>query len=187
MSLEPSDNDLIASAQKGDQSALDVLIKRYLKSIYNFIYRFLNEKHEVSDLTQEVFIKVWKNISKFNPRKNFKTWLFVIARNTTFDYLKKKKDLPFSAFFDQEKNENFLESIPETISLEEEIQQLESKENLNLAIEKLPTPYQVILNLYYKNDFNFREIAEILKESFNTIKSRHRRALLMLKDILKKI
>ncbi len=101
--------------KKGDEKSLEILIQRYLKPVYGFAYRYVGNVQEAEDIAQEVFVKVWKNLKKpalslskgFDPKKgNFKAWIFTIAKNTAFDFLKKKKSLQFS---DLQKEENVLE------------------------------------------------------------------------------
>ncbi|MFA6919366.1 MAG: sigma-70 family RNA polymerase sigma factor, partial [Patescibacteria group bacterium] len=92
------DEQLVQQYLSGDEKSLEVLIQKYLKPIYNFVYRYVGDMANAEDLTQEVFVKVWKNIKKFDRKKSFKTWIFCIAKNTAFDYLRKKKSIPLSNF-----------------------------------------------------------------------------------------
>lgn len=181
-----SDTQLIGDyLEGGGQKPLEILIKRHLKPVYNFVYRLVGDSKEAEDITQEVFIKVWRNLKKYDRERNFKTWLFAIARNTAIDWLKKKKSLPFSSF-ENEKGENFLLTGLASLDLlpDELFSRAESATKLVLATESLAPRYKTVLSLHYDSQFNFREIAEKLGESLNTVKSRHRRALLLLRKIL---
>ena len=181
-----SDEQLIANYFAGDEKSLEVLILRYLKSIYNFVYRYVNDEHEAEDITQEVFLKMWRNLKKFKKGKNFKTWLFTIAKNTAIDFLKKKKIIPFSEFEKEDGENKFIETLVDPApSLDEIFEKTEIDEKIYNAINQLPLKYQIVLFLYYNDQLTFQEIAEILGESINTVKSRHRRALFILKKILK--
>ncbi|MBI4159946.1 sigma-70 family RNA polymerase sigma factor [Candidatus Wolfebacteria bacterium] len=71
--------------------SLELLIRRYLKPIYGFTYRYVGAGQDTEDVTQETFVKVWRNLKKFDQNKSFKTWIFSIAKNTAIDFLKKKK------------------------------------------------------------------------------------------------
>jgi RNA polymerase sigma-70 factor (ECF subfamily) len=171
------DEKLVEAYLKGDKRALEILIKRYLKAIYNFAYRYVG-KEEAEDVTQEVFLKMWRNLKKFKKEKNFKSWLWTIARNACFDFLRKKRRSQVWYLED-------LSSLPDSRSLPYEALEKEGlKEKLEEAIKSLPFKMRQILNLYYKEGLNFREIAETLNESLNTIKSRHRRALKEIKKLL---
>ncbi len=91
-----SDENLVTDYLKGDKKALEILIGRYLKPIYNFLYRYTGDVAEAEDITQEAFVRAWKNIRKFDRNKKFKTWIFGIAKNAAIDFLRKKKPILFS-------------------------------------------------------------------------------------------
>ncbi|TSA45278.1 sigma-70 family RNA polymerase sigma factor [bacterium] len=179
-----NDNQLVKNYLEGNDEAFEELVKKYLKPIYNFLYRLTNNQVVAEDLAQDTFLKVWKNIRRFDQSRSFKTWIFTIAKNTAFDYFKKKKELPFSTFTDEE-GESWLENIADENILPGEI--LERKniaEELEEILKKLPVHYRTILLLHYKEDFSLHEIAEILSEPYNTVKSRHQRALSKLKKAI---
>jgi RNA polymerase sigma-70 factor, ECF subfamily len=183
-SINLTDEELVNNFLAGDNPAFEDLLKRYLKPIYNFLYRLTNGSSATDDITQDTFIKVWKNLRRFDQSRNFKTWIFTIAKNTAFDYLKKKKEIPFSTFADEE-GENWLENIAEDNFLPNEI--LERKdlaEELDDILKKLPPHYRAILLLHYKEYFSLHEIAEILGVPYNTIKSQHQRGLKKIKQLL---
>jgi RNA polymerase sigma-70 factor (ECF subfamily) len=176
-----SDEQLIVSYLKGDGDSLNILIKRYSDYIYNFIYQYVKNRELAEDLTQEVFIKVWKNFKKFDPKKKFKVWLFQIARNTTIDFFRKKKEINFSEL--EREGEEF--DIPDTGPIPSEIfEKKEIQAEVKKALEALPLIYRSTLIFYYQNQFNLREIAEIRGEPVDTIKSRYRRALVLLQKQL---
>jgi len=179
------DQNLVREYLKGDKDSLEILIKKYLSPIFNFVLRLVENKQDAEDITQEVFVKVWKNIKKFNQRKNFKTWLFTIAKNTTFDFLRKKKVTYFSDLEDKEGKNWVVDSLADPSPLPPEI--LERKElarDLERALKKLPPKMRAVLLLYYNEHLTLRAIAEILDEPLNTVKSRHRRGLVLLKKLL---
>lgn len=178
-----SDEDLIEEYIQGNQEALKTLIDRYTPQIYNFVARFVGIT-SAPDVTQDVWIKVWRNIKKFDiTRAHFKTWLFTIARNTTTDYLRKKKSMVFSDF---DNEDSLFEDtvIDEVILPDEAIEKLEDKELLNKLLSKLPLNYQEVLTLHYQEDMTFKEIGEVLGKPLNTVKSHHRRALEQLKKMV---
>lgn len=182
--MNTEDNKLIEDYLAGDGRAFEKLVQKYLKSVYNFLFHLLSDKSVLDDLTQETFVKAWKNLSRFDREKNFKTWIFTIARNSAWDHLKKKKALPFSAFEDDEGN-NLLEQISDNNILPDDLlMNIESNFNLEEKLEKLPAHYRSLLLLHYKDDLTLQEIAEILKKPYNTVKSQHARALHALRKIL---
>lgn len=173
------DKKLIQQYLKGDERSLEILVERYLKLIYGFVYKNVGDQAVAEDITQEVFVKVWKNIRKFDQNKNFKPWIFQIAKNTSIDFLRKKKTIPFSKFED-EKGQNFLVEnfIAKPLNL---IDNLSNKRVLLTAMEGLNEKEQKIINLRHGEGMSFKEIADIFEESINTIKSRYRRTLLSLR------
>ena len=90
-----SDEQLVARYLRGDEKSLEFLIQQYLKPIYSFVYKYVGNPQEAEDITQEVFVRMWKYIKKFDQRKKFKTWIFSIAKNAAIDFLRKKKPYPF--------------------------------------------------------------------------------------------
>ncbi len=176
--MEHSDQQLITDCLRGDDKSLEFLIKRYLKPIYSFVCRYTGNSQDAEDIAQEVFIKVWRNLKKFDQQKSFKTWIFSIAKNTSIDWLRKKK-----------KGENLLtETLADPAPLPNEIvEQVGIAETLNTAMSQLTSKCRMVLFLRYNDHFTFREIAETLREPLNTIRSRHRRALIQLKKILSEL
>ncbi len=179
------DKKLIADYLNGDDESLEVLIQWYLKLIYGFVYRYVGNADEAEDITQEVFVRIWRNLKNFDSQKNFKTWIFSIAKNAVIDFLRKKKTMPFSAFDIENGNnlifDNFADSdlLPNEISRNKETERL-----LAGATKKLPSNYRKVFFLHYDKNLNFREIAEMLGEPLNTIKSCYRRAVHSLREIL---
>jgi RNA polymerase sigma-70 factor, ECF subfamily len=185
--LNEEDNNLISQYLKGEEKSLELLIAKYLKPIYGFVYNFISNQTDAQDIVQEVFIKVWKHLKRFDQNKSFKTWLFSIAKNTIYDFLRKKKTIPFSDLENEDGDNPVLDNLADDNPLPDELfERADLAEFLKATLEKIPPNYRLVLNLYYQDQFNFREIAEILNESIDTVKSRHRRALILLNKILLK-
>jgi len=177
-----SDRKLIADYLAGDEKSLEILIKRHLKPVYGFVFRRAGNKQEAEDITQEVFLRVWRNLKKFDCQRSFRAWIFSIARNAVIDALRKKKTLPFAKFAGQEGKNVFLETLADTgPSPADFLERKDVAKKLFSAINKLLPRYSEVLFLRYQKQFTFREIAEALGEPLNTVKSRHRRALILLK------
>ncbi len=181
--MDERDEDLILGYLNGNHEDLKTLIDRYTPQIYNFVVRFVGP-NSAPDVTQDVFIKVWRNLKKFDISKaHFKTWIFTIARNTTTDYLRKKKSIVFSDLDNEE--DIFEDTVEDEVSLpDEQLEKLEDKNYLNDLLSKLPMPYQSVLVLYYQEDMTFKEIGEVLGKPLNTVKSQHRRALEKLRTLI---
>lgn len=183
---EKGDRQLVEDYLAGDEAAFSRLLKKYLKPVYNFLYRMTNDHAALDDLTQTTFIKAWKNIEKFNYSRSFKAWIFTIAKNTAYDYFKKKKTVPFSNFIDAEGN-NKLENISDGEILPLEIlERADASKILEDALAKISEQYGLILTMRYKDDLSLQEISEILNIPYNTIKSQHQRGLNSLRNIFAK-
>jgi RNA polymerase sigma-70 factor (ECF subfamily) len=170
---EQTDENLIQKHIEGDKEAFVSLANRYLKPIFNFTYRLTGNRHDAEDITQEVFVKIWKNAKQFRPEKKFKTWIFAIAKNACLDFFKKKRTVSLDTLGKTLRDDSPLPA--------EGIDKSTKAKALQIALEKLPENYKIILLLHFNEDLTFREIAEIMEEPLNTIKSRHLRALKMIK------
>ena len=176
-----ADEQLVAKYLEKDERALEELVKRYLPLIFGFVKRYTGNQDNASDITQEVFVKVWKNIKSFDQTKSFRTWIFTIAKRTAIDELRKQKAIPFSVLQEEGFEDSLADESPSV--LDQIFLQQQSKE-LALALTKLPTNYNSVIKLYTNDGLNFREIAAKLSEPLNTIKSRYRRGLALLKELL---
>ncbi|PIT88234.1 MAG: hypothetical protein COU29_03130 [Candidatus Magasanikbacteria bacterium CG10_big_fil_rev_8_21_14_0_10_36_32] len=179
------DIDDIVGYLKGNESSFANLVRKYLRPIYNFVYRYVGNAQEAEDVVQVTFVKVWKNIKKFDQTRSFKTWIFNIAKNTAIDFLRKKKTIPFSDFED-DNGKNYLEdNLSDVTPLPPELfDQKDLSQHLTLAMQKLTPKYQVVLSLRYIEQLTFQEIAEVLGEPMNTVKNRCWRAVEMLRQHL---
>ncbi len=180
-----SDEKLVAEYLAGDEKALRILIGRYLKPVYNFVYRYVASAGDAEDIVQDVFASVWKNIKKFDQNKSFKTWIFSIAKNASLGWIKKKKPSLFSEFNNKEGDNSLVESIEDSSPLPDELfVRADLAKKLASAMEKLSPNYRIVLLLHYNDHFTFQEISESLGEPLNTVKSRHRRAIISLRKLL---
>ncbi len=186
-----NDQQLIENYLKGDDKSLEVLVQRYLKPVYGFAYRYVGNIQEAEDISQDVFVKIWKNLKKFDKQKNFKAWIFTIAKNTALDFLKKKKTLQFSDLPARggsalgRENEEWENKFVDPLPLPDEfLEQKGIREIFAKAVGKLFPKYRKVLLLHHEENLTFREISQRLNEPLNTVKSRHRRALIALKKIL---
>ena len=143
---DKDDKTIIYEYLNGDEKSLEILIQRYLKPIYSFVYRNVGDQAFAEDITQEVFVKVWKNIKKFDQKRDFKPWIFQIAKNASIDYLRKKKSIPFSRF-ENERGEN---ALIENMASEEVdlIETISDKETISLALKNLSEKDQKIAQKY---------------------------------------
>ncbi|MDB5259502.1 MAG: polymerase, sigma-24 subunit, subfamily [Candidatus Taylorbacteria bacterium] len=185
-----TDTELVQAYIDGDVGAFDVIVRRYSKSIFAFTYHLAGNPTDAQDIVQEIFMKSWKHIRKFDSEKaGFKPWLFAIARNTAIDWLRKKRPATFTDIdADRSRSsddaaEQFGNAIPDGEPLADEIfEKKELAERIESMLASLPPDERTIILLHHYEMLTFEEIAEILKKPMNTVKSRYRRTLAKLKD-----
>ena len=183
---EMTDQELIAASCSHDEEAFAVLLGRHLDAVYWFAYRYVREREDANDIAQEAFVRAWKSLKTFDQSKNFKTWIFAIAKNAALDLLRKKKPLLFSRISEEEEAlDAFLapyasgEGAPDAV-----FERLEMKANVAYALDKLPAAYRRVLTMRYHESLKFREIAEALGQPIDTVKSRHRRGVALMRKIM---
>lgn len=182
---QKDDKELVADYLNGQEEVLPYLINKYLKPVYRFVFSMVLDESVADDITQDVFIKVWKKIKSYNNKYSFKTWLFSIVRNTVIDYFRKKKDIAFSKFENEVGDNFFVDTLVDSLPLpDEDFSRIEDAGFLAKTIEKLPLIYREVLILRYTEDLSMDEISGVLKRPVETIKSQHRRGLLHLKEHL---
>lgn len=180
-----SDRELLLQAQSEDKVALEILIARYFQHVYHFSLRYLRNQQDAEDVTQEVFVKIWRNLKKFDSGRAFKPWILEIAKNTCLDWLKKKRAIPFSVFENEAGENPLVELLSEdTPPPSEALDQSFLDGRLDLAVRQLSPRYQEVFALRYQENLSFREIAVTIKQPLNTVKSRYRRALIRLRKLL---
>jgi len=183
---EKADHDLIAASLAGDHGSFSELVLRYVSPVYKFSYRYVRNGPDAEDIAQETFFRVWKNLKQFDPSRNFKTWLFAIAKNASLDALKKKRTLAFSSIGEEDDAVDAVlapyVAIEETAG--ETFDQGLLKERFAAALGQLPERYRNVMVMRYTDNLKFREIAERLHEPIDTVKSRHRRGLVLLRSIV---
>jgi RNA polymerase sigma-70 factor (ECF subfamily) len=189
---EQTDEELVAAYVDGQENAFGQLVARHLSGVYTFALRLVGDEHAAEDIAQEVFLKTWKSIYRYNPESSkFKTWILRIARNTAIDYLRKRKHIPFSEFSSTRDEEDggganlLADVIPDPNPLPEELfARTEDAEMVIHSVEMLSPRHREVLTLHYTNHLTFEEIGRMLGQPTNTVKSRHHRALIALRTLL---
>ncbi|QYY44107.1 RNA polymerase sigma-70 factor, ECF subfamily [Aneurinibacillus thermoaerophilus] len=176
-----SDEQLIMEIRKGIESSMEVLINRYYKMVFAYIYRNVGEYHLCYDLTQETFIKMIKNIDTFSTEGSFKHWLIKIALNTCRDHYKSQGYKLGQASFTwtdkiSEKNEHVIDLIQHKVE----------SEYIRNAVMKLPAYQREAIVLRFYHDLKIKDIASITSSSESTVKSRIMQGLSKLKSILER-
>lgn len=168
---------------------IEDIIKEYLKPVYGLVFRLTSNKEEAEDLTQDVFVKVWKNLAKYNPRLSLKTWIFTITRNTVIDWYRQKKLLLFSelqkSWVEDDSGQDFADNLVDLEKLPDELfAQRELKQKLEKIVDQLSPDQKIVVLLHLEDGLIFEEIAKVVDRPLNTVKSQYRRALLKLRKLL---
>ncbi len=179
-------DEILIEAIKGkDNNAFQKIMRRYVNIIFNFVKQYTDNKEDAEDITQDSFLKVWKNVKRFRKGMTFKPWLFAVARNTALDQVKKRRILSFSDLDNYVDEIPFSDSIEDTEPLPDQVfEHMETVQVISRIQKDLHPDYRNILYMHYYENMTFNEIAVAMGRSINTVKSWHRRALSQLKKIL---
>ncbi len=171
--MDSDEDKLLKDFQNGDSKAFETLFHRYKDRMYNFAYKMLGNEDSAGDVTQEVFIKLFRSLNNSSQINNLKNWLFIITRNMCLNRIRDKK------------TEIELEAIEEKTS-ENEIEKLQVLK-LKQALAELEPDLKEALILREYQGFSYKEISEILGLSDSAVKSLLFRARIKLKEIFEKI
>lgn len=183
-----SDNELVRLYMKGNESCLEILVKRHKRRIFSYIYLITRNKELSEDVFQETFFKVIQTLKKeqYNEEGKFLPWLLRIAKNLIIDHYRKAKKMPgISCVINEEGEEtSIFDIIPQQYNARDTEEAKQFKDMIRTVVNDLPADQKevVIMRMYY--DMSFKEISEITNVSINTSLGRMRYALLNLKKML---
>lgn len=171
------DNELVELI-KNDLNYFEELVERYEKKLYGFIKKISYfGKEDIEDILQEIFIKVYKNINSYDTDLKFSSWIYQIARNHTYDAIRKAKARPNEAGLN---DEEILQLISSGLDIKTEIESKDALKRIKLNIQDLPYKYREVLILRFIENKSYKEIMDILKKSkggIATLLSRGRKML----------
>ncbi len=173
------DAELIQQVAQGNENAFEQLVKKYQHSVFNTIYRSIENYDDVEDVAQEVFIKVWRYAKSFKRKSKFSTWLYRIVVNQCLNYRRKHKQRLVSLDEMSEK-----EKIPESLIIEVDHEQRKKAEIVRNALNELPERQKITLVLSKYEGRTYTEIAEMMKVSVSSVESLIFRAKTSLKEKL---
>ncbi len=178
---EKTDEELVVLVQKGDIPSFSLIVKRYEKKLLRYGRRFLFNYENIEDAVQAIFIKVYENINSFQSTKKFSPWIYRIAHNHFINIIKKTKKEPF-LFFDADIIYSFTnkKNTLNDIKKEEELKEIDS------YLKNINTKYREVIVLYYFEDKNYKEIADILGIPISTVGIRLKRGREQIKKYYEK-
>ena len=169
---------LVINAQQGDQKAFQELVVRYQRRVFNICYGIVKNADEAQDLTQETFIRVHKNLHRFEGNASFYTWLFRITKNIGIDHLRKAKRRAAGSFDEmiETNTDGAIDTnampTPLGINPSKVAGRRELLEQMQKALESLSDSHREIIVLREIEDLSYQEIADALDISIGTVMSR---------------
>ena len=176
-------SDLILRCQAGDRHAFDELIARYQRYVFNLVYQHLGSIDEIEDVSQEIFLRIFKFIRKYRGNASLESWIYKIVLNYCRTHARRRSSLvrmfapttPVSR--DEERSFDILDALPDTgHDPARTIEQRRIVQDILEAVRELPEIYRNILIMREVNELSYEEISEILGISIGTVKSRISRA-----------
>jgi RNA polymerase sigma-70 factor (ECF subfamily) len=180
MSLERTDEELIAAYRHGDAGAFELLLRRHRAPLFTFLVRMLGDKERAEDLAQETFLRIVKGAQAWEQRARFQTWLFTIARNLCVDASRRDRFRRTESLDAQGPDDEpaMVDSVPgHEIDPARGAQSARLRPLLQKALLGLPPEQREVFILREQTGVAFKEIAEILVVNENTVKSRMRYAI----------
>lgn len=172
-----NEGELISRILSGELKVFEGLVNQYQKLVYSILYKFVTES-DVEDVSQEVFIKIYKNLKHFKSQSKLSTWIAKIAYTTALNHIKKStRVLNYSGNIEQFDGFHFDTDNPEMITIKKDISIY-----INNLIRQLPVPLRTVLILYHQNEFSYKEIQTITGFPEGTVKVYLFRARKLLKD-----
>jgi RNA polymerase sigma-70 factor, ECF subfamily len=168
-----SDVELMLRVKHGDREAFSLLVQRHRKPLINFIYRFTVDPGESEDLAHEVFIKVFRSASRYEPRAAFSTWLYRIATNLALNYLRDHRpQLATSLDWGSEEEDRSRTELRDKMTLvEDQLLAQERVEQIRQALAALPENQRLAVVLTKYQELSLKEAAEVMKCSEAAVKS----------------
>src|SRR6202142_2638356 len=170
--------ELVRLAQSGEEAAFEELIRRHQQRVFGLVNGILRRREDVEDVVQQVFLKVFVSLKRFDQRAAFSTWLYKISVNECWDYLRKKKVRPL--VYEADLSEEQVSRLDGVVSADQppasSSDRAEARDLLERMMEKLPEQDQQLLVLKEVEGFSVQELAEILNLNVNTVKVRLFRA-----------
>lgn len=185
---ELDDNALVTAYLGGTSRAFDLLVERYQSRLLNFVYRTVGDRERAEDLVQEVFVRVYRHLARFDRSKKFSTWIYTIASNLAKNELRNRARNPLVLFqtmtagWDDE--ERPLEFEDPDARPDDAFDRRHLRELVDAAVRRLPVHHRQVFVLRELEGHSYEEIAEMTKCNLGTVKSRLNRARAAFAEIL---
>ena len=179
------DRALVARILGGDRDRFTELVRRYEKRVINYVYRIIHRYGDAHDLAQDIFVKVYLALDRYDSKYQFSTWLFRIAQNASIDALRKKSvaEVPMTRPSDDETQKE-REFADDGISPYRALKNKQLGAAIEKAVANLPPDYRELIRLRHFAELSYEEIASMKKLPLGTVKNKLFRARNLLKSEL---
>jgi RNA polymerase sigma-70 factor, ECF subfamily len=161
---------LIRRCLRGDEAAWETIVRHYWRKVFNVAYKFVGKHDEAEDLTQEIFLKIFKSLDTFDRRANFQTWLISVSRNLCIDHyrsVRKERET-----IDRDVDASELTPISKEVGAVALLEQQDRVALLRQALAELPDALKTAVLMRDIQEMSYQEIARKLRLPEGTVKSR---------------
>ena len=179
--------ELVRRCRAGDGAAWEEIVQTYSRRVYNLAYRFTSRADSAEDLTQDVFVRVYRSLDQYNPKQgDLQNWLMRLARNLIIDDYRKRQRAPQDDIADDlEDHKYHLRSADNSVQREMERSELGAQ--VQTGIDKLSPDLRTCVILRDIEELSYHEIVDLLKIPEGTVKSRINRGRIELAKILRRM
>jgi RNA polymerase sigma-70 factor (ECF subfamily) len=170
-----TESQLVARAQNGELPAFEELVKKYQREVYGLACRIISDSEEAKDMTQQAFLQAFIHIKSFRQDAQFRTWLFRIAINQCYNYLKSRKK------FGDPVDMDTMVLVGNEESPESDLVSQDNRRRLYAALEKLPAKQRAVITLKVEQGLSYQEISRVLGGTAGAARVNYCQALKTLK------
>lgn len=187
MAEEPPDDDIVRRVLSGREDLFETLVRRYQGRVLGHVARMVGNRDDALDLTQEIFIKVFQALDRYNAQYKFSTWLFRIAGNAAIDHLRKRRPRTIPLETSDPEGRPAMSSLEyksQNLDPYGELRNVQRGEAISRAIDALPPEFRELITLRHFAGLSYEEIAEVKQMPLGTVKNKLFRARAVLKERL---
>ena len=183
--VNPRDEELVASAQKGERRAFEELVERHKQKAYHIAFGFARDREDAKDLSQDAFLKAFANLKNFDGRSSFYTWFYRILVNLCLDYKRRQKRAPADEFDETVEHQMDPSHEPKTARTpDQHVLAGQISRKVGSALEALPAKQRTVFILRNHQGLSIKEIAETMETAEGTVKVHLHRAVTALRQSL---
>ena len=179
-----TDEQILTMILEGEEQerAYRALMSKYQQMLYQHIMHMVNSHDDTNDILQNTFIKIFRNIGKFEKRSSLYTWIYRIASNESLNFLNKRKRI-----IAQSANGDKLNVLENNLQSDESPDPEEIRSLLSNAIDTLPAKQKCVFNLRYFEEMSYRDMAEVLETSEGALKASFHHAVKKIESYFKSV